>query len=143
MDADALADELRSFGVSVESLSLTAGTVDVTYLTAFPGETVTKREIGRACNALIDLAEQGRWNPQPVEATVIRAPGDVLGWWSVDPAWIDDLVAEELTETEFSTRVLETVVHDVDADAGDGPDTEADQGAGTGPDPEPDQGVDR
>ncbi|WP_096390094.1 hypothetical protein [Halopenitus persicus] len=122
MDADALADELRSYGVSVESIAVEEGTVGVTYLTAFPGETVPKREVGRACNALIDLADEGRWEPQPVEATVVRAPGDVLGWWSLDPAWIDRIVADDLTETEFSTRVVETITHPAPDDGSEGDD---------------------
>ncbi|MFA9517608.1 hypothetical protein ACERIT_10390 [Halopenitus sp. H-Gu1] len=112
MDADALTEELRSYGISVESLSTDDEVLEMTYMTAFPGETVHHPEIGRACNALIELIEDGRWEPTRVEATVERAPGDVLGRWHVEPAWFEQLVDYELSETEFSTRVLETIDHE-------------------------------
>jgi hypothetical protein len=111
MDADALAAELRSYGISVEDLSVDEDALRVTYMTAFPGDTVHHPEIGRACNALIDLQEADRWEPTRVEATVERAPGDVLGRWHVEPEWFERLASYELSETEFSTRVLETIDH--------------------------------
>ncbi|MFC5133287.1 MULTISPECIES: hypothetical protein [Haloferacaceae] len=105
---------LRSYGVSVESIDA-GDPLEVTYMTAFPGREVHRREIGRALNALIDRAESDAWEPVRVEATVIRAPGDPLGTWAAEPAWFEGLLADELTETEFSTRVLETLTH-VDGD---------------------------
>ncbi|MFC6613385.1 hypothetical protein ACFQAS_13390 [Halopenitus salinus] len=111
MDADALAAELRSYGISVEDLSVDEDALRVTYMTAFPGDTVHHPEIGRACNALIDLQEADRWEPTRVEATVERAPGDVLGRWHVEPEWFERLASYELSETEFSTRVVETIDH--------------------------------
>ncbi|MFC5279549.1 hypothetical protein ACFPM1_12395 [Halorubrum rubrum] len=108
---------LRSYGISVESIDV-GDPLEVTYMTAFPGSEVHRREIGRALNALIDRAEADAWDPVRVEATVVRSPGDPLGTWSAEPAWFEDLLADELTETEFSTRVLETLTH-VEGD-GDG-----------------------
>lgn len=99
---------LRSGGVSVERLNR-GETVELTYLTAFPGAEVNRREIGRALNAFIDRAEAGEWEPTPVEATVLRAEGDVSGTWRAEPEWFDALSAGEISETEFSTRVLDTL----------------------------------
>jgi len=106
---------LRSYGISVESVDA-GDPLELTYMTAFPGREVHRREIGRALNALIDRAEAGAWDPVRVEATVVRIPGDPLGSWTAKPGWFDALLAYEISETEFSTRVLETVSH---VDGGD------------------------
>jgi hypothetical protein len=100
--------ELRSNGISVESLDV-GETVSLSYLTAFPGESVDHREMGRVCNTFIDLAADGEWDPVRVEATVLRADDDVLGEWAIRPAWIRALNAYELSETDFSERVLDTL----------------------------------
>ncbi|QLG26150.1 hypothetical protein HUG10_00730 [Halorarum halophilum] len=99
---------LRSNGISVESLSR-GDTLALTYLTAFPGASVNHQEMGRACNTFIELTEEGAWDPVPVEATVVRAPGDVQGRWRLDPDWIRDLGAYRISEEEFSARVLDTL----------------------------------
>jgi hypothetical protein len=101
---------LRSYGISVESVDA-GDPLELTYMTAFPGREVHRREIGRALNALIDRAEAGAWDPVRVESTVVRTPGDPLGSWAAKPDWFDALLAYEISETEFSARVLETVCH--------------------------------
>lgn len=107
-DISGLEGELRSNGISVESLSK-GETVELTYLTAFPGDQVNHQEMGRACNVFIDRADEGEWEPKPVEATVLRADDDVEGTWRIDPEWITGLLEYRLSETEFSTRVLNTL----------------------------------
>jgi len=107
-DLTGLEARLRADGLSVESLS-EGDPLEVTYMTAFPGGSLNEREAGRACVALLDAAEDGEWEPTRVEATVVRSPGDVLGTWHADPEWFEALLADELTETEFSTRVVETI----------------------------------
>ena len=107
---------LRSYGISVESID-GGDPLRVTYMTAFPGREIHRREVGRALNALIDRAEAGAWDPVRVEATVVRAPGDPLGTWAAEPDWFEALLADDLTETAFSTRVLGTLTH-VDDGAG-------------------------
>lgn len=100
--------ELRSNAISVEELDV-GETVSLAYLTAFPGGAVDHGEMGRACNTFIDLADEGEWEPVAVEATVLRADDDVLGEWSIRPEWIRALNAYELSETDFSERVLDTL----------------------------------
>ena len=107
-DISGLEGDLRSNGISVESLSEDE-TVELSYLTAFPGDEVSHQEMGRACNVFIDRADDGDWEPRPVEATVLRAADDVQGTWRIDPEWVTGLNEYRLTETEFSTRVLNTV----------------------------------
>ena len=118
-----LEPELRSYGVSVESID-GGDPLELTYMTAFPGREVHRGEIGRALNALIDRAEADEWEPVRVEGTVVRSPGDVLGTWHAEAEWFEALARYEISETEFSSRVLETVSHEADAgaDPGDSPD---------------------
>ena len=101
---------LRSYGISVEEID-EGDPLDLTYMTAFPGREVHHGEIGRALNALIDEAEADEWEPVRVEGTVVRAPGDVLGTWHAEAEWFEALAAYEISETEFSARVLETLSH--------------------------------
>lgn len=105
-----LEPELRSYGVSVEAID-EGDPLELTYMTAFPGREVHRGEIGRALNALIDQAEADEWEPVRVEGTVVRAPGDVLGTWRAEAEWFEALTSYEISETEFSTRVLETLSH--------------------------------
>ncbi|MBP1923311.1 hypothetical protein J2751_002350 [Halorubrum alkaliphilum] len=106
---------LRSYGISVESID-DGDPLELTYMTAFPGREVHHNEMGRALNALIDRAEADEWDPVRVEATVIRSPGDPLGTWRAEAEWFEALIGYELSETEFSTRVIETLTH-VDGEA--------------------------
>ncbi|QKG93281.1 hypothetical protein HPS36_10530 [Halorubrum salinarum] len=106
-----LEPELRSYGVSVESID-GGDPLELTYMTAFPGREVHRGEIGRALNALIDEAEAGEWDPVRVEGTVVRSPGDVLGTWHAEAEWFEALIGYEISETEFSSRVLETLSHE-------------------------------
>jgi len=134
-DLTGIEAELRSYGVSVESVetvSRAGGTGDgesgdeggadgrdgpdgerevleLEYMTAFPGEHVHHQEMGRALNALIELAEGDDWEPTRVEATVVLAPGTVLGTWHAERDWFEGLLDYRLSETEFSQKVLGTL----------------------------------
>jgi hypothetical protein len=110
---DGLEGELRSNAISVEEIDR-GETIDLTYLTAFPGKRVNHQEMGRACNTFIDLAEADDWSPRRVEATVLRSDDDVLGTWHVEPEWIEGLIQYRLSEEDFSERVLDTLEHDTD-----------------------------
>lgn len=117
--ASRLEETLRGHGISVESVDA-GDPLEITYMTAFPGREVHRKEIGRALNALIDRVEADAWDPVRVEATVVRAPGDPLGEWAAEGAWFEALVAGEISETEFSGRVLDTLTHvDGSDDTGD------------------------
>lgn len=116
---DGLEGELRSNGISVEEVSR-GETLDLTYLTAFPGKRINHQEMGRACNTFIDLADD-EWTPRRVEATVLRADDDVLGTWHIEPQWITKLNEYRISEEDFSERVLDTLSHHTD----DEPEAEA------------------
>lgn len=108
--------ELRSNGISVESLSRD-DPVELTYLTAFPGERVHHPEMGRALNTFIELVEDDRWEPVRVEATVVRSDDDVQGTWHAEPEWFEGVCSYRISETEFSTRVLDTLEETVDEES--------------------------
>ncbi|MEF8781101.1 MAG: hypothetical protein V5A46_10520 [Haloferacaceae archaeon] len=109
-DITGLEGELRSNGISVESFEAN-GTVELTYMTAFPGEELDRGEVGRVCRTFIDLSASDRWDPVRVNATVVRTPGDVMAHWHAEPAWFDGVAGGDLSEVEFSTRVVETITY--------------------------------
>ncbi|MFB6194729.1 MAG: hypothetical protein ABEI80_01035 [Haloplanus sp.] len=109
-DITGLEAELRANGISVERVERGAP-VELTYMTAFPGEEVHHGEMGRALTVFIDLAREGEWNPVRVEATVVRHEDDVQGTWHAEPGWFEGLLAGELSEPDFSERVLGTLAH--------------------------------
>ena len=102
--------ELRSNGIHVESIDADEP-VDLTYMTAFPGEEVDRGEVGRVCSTFIDLYENERWGPARIDATVVRSADDVLAYWHADPEWIEDVAGGELSEVEFSALVVETITY--------------------------------
>ena len=107
-DMTGLEAELRSNGISVERVDR-GETVELVYMTAFPGPTVHHMEMGRALNVFIGLAEAGEWEPKPIEATVVRAEDDVQGTWHAEPEWFEGLLDYRLSEEDFSERVLATL----------------------------------
>lgn len=101
--------ELRSNGISVEEVVQEPSEVELTYVTAFPGDHVDHQEMGRALSTFVDLAEDGEWDPRRVDATVLRFEDDVLGTWYAKPEWFEGLLDYRLSETDFSERVLDTL----------------------------------
>jgi len=99
--------ELRSNAISVEWVDL-GDPIELTYTTAFPGASVNHGEIGRALNTFIDMFEAGT-EPRRVEGTVLRSESDVQGTWHAEAEWFEALADYRISETEFSTRVLETL----------------------------------
>lgn len=99
--------ELRSNAISVETL-VVEDPIELTYLTAFPGESVNHQEMGRALTTFIDLFEEDL-SPRRVEATVLRSDDDVLGTWHAEAEWFEALADYSISEEEFSARVLDTL----------------------------------
>jgi hypothetical protein len=112
MDADELEAELRKARIDVEEIHSVTDPMRITYLTAYPGEEVHHLEVGGMLNNLIELAREDEWEPTRIEATVIRGEDDVLNTWYAEREWFEDLLAYRISETEFSTRVVETLPED-------------------------------
>lgn len=101
--------ELRSNGISVESLDTGDETVELVYLTAFPGESVNHTEIGRALRTFVGRVEADQWEPKRIDATVLRAEGDVQGTWHAEADWFRKYDRYELSDEDFSELVLNTL----------------------------------
>lgn len=99
--------DLRSNAISVERLEL-GDPIELTYTTAFPGESVNHGEIGRALTTFIDLFEDDL-ETRRVEGTVLRSDSDVQGEWHAEAEWFEALADYRISETEFSARVLDTL----------------------------------
>jgi hypothetical protein len=99
--------ELRSNAISVETV-VVADPIELTYVTAFPGESVNHQEMGRALNTFIDLFDD-EGSPQRVDATVLRSDDDVQGTWHARAEWFEALAEYRISEEEFSARVLDTL----------------------------------
>jgi len=89
------ADESERYHVTYESMAADAGTIP-------------HREIGRVINVFRDLHDDD-WAGAEIAGTVLDLEGRERGRWHVEADWLDELHNGELTETEFSGRVIETV----------------------------------
>ncbi|RQG90581.1 hypothetical protein [Natrarchaeobius chitinivorans] len=69
---------------------------------------VTSDEVGTVVRTVLAIADEREWSPGRLSVTSRTTGGDVRGRWHVERAWFDGLSAE-LSEHEFSRRVLETV----------------------------------
>jgi hypothetical protein len=112
MDESELEEELRNFGVDVHDIE-DVDPVELSYITAYPGEEVNHMEMGKVLNAFIDLEEESEWEASRVEATVLRFEDEVMNTWYAKQEWFDGLRNYRISETEFSTRVLETLEEDM------------------------------
>jgi hypothetical protein len=106
--ADRLDARLMNHGVYVTSVERDDRGLHLTYETVAPGDGVPHREVGRVCNFLRDAADDG-WAYADVHATVTSTDGDRRGTWRADADWFRALDRGDLSEVEFSGRVLETI----------------------------------
>jgi hypothetical protein len=107
-----LESRLTSHGVYVQSVDETDTGFAVEY-ESFAGDSegvIPHREVGRVINVFRDLHPDD-WSGSEIEATVTDFDGNKLGTWHVEPAWIDRLHNGDLTEVEFSQKVIETIDH--------------------------------
>jgi hypothetical protein len=112
MDESELEEELRNFGIDVHDIEAVEP-VELSYITAYPGDEVNHMEMGKVLNAFIDLEEANDWDASRVEATVLRFEDEVMNTWYAKGEWFEALRDYRISETEFSTRVLETLEEDL------------------------------
>jgi hypothetical protein len=100
---------LMSKGVYVTDVEQDDG-YELTYESAAADETgaIPHREVGRVINVFRDLHPED-WAGTEIEATVTDFDGTELGRWRVDEDWFAALQAGDLSETEFSQRVIGTI----------------------------------
>lgn len=101
---------LTSHGVYVDEVvdeddgySLTYESVDVDNQGMIP-----HREVGRVINVFRDLHDDD-WSGARIDATVTDLDGRKLGTWYAEAEWIDRLHNDDLSEVEFSQKVIDTI----------------------------------
>ena len=122
LDTEQFEARLTSHGVYVSSVEQDRGrdredernteTIDVEYESIDAGRIgeVPHQEMGRVVNVYRDVADESA----DIEALVTDLDGEPVGTWHVEAEWLDALEAGELSEVDFSGRVLDTIDHDVE-----------------------------
>lgn len=105
-----LENRLMSHGVYVDVFEQTSdGGYYLEYESLYADEgVIPHREVGRVINVFLDLHPDD-WVGADIEAVVTDLEGNPEGDWHVDQAWIDALQAGDLSETEFSEKVVGTL----------------------------------
>jgi hypothetical protein len=105
----ALENRLMGDGIYLERWDREGDDVTLEYETVSPTPAVTSQEVGAVVRTLLAVVDEREgWTPATVRATSTTTDGEVRGTWRVDAAWFDRL-HDDLSEVEFSRRVLETV----------------------------------
>ena len=101
---------LTSHGVYVDEVTETADGYELSYesIAADSESVVPHREVGRVINVFRDLHEDD-WTGADIDALVTDFEGNKKGRWYVEAEWIDELHNGELSEIEFSERVVDTI----------------------------------
>ncbi|GAB3668917.1 hypothetical protein [Halopiger thermotolerans] len=82
--------------------------VRLEYETVAEVDVVTSDEVGAVVRTLLAIADEREWTPGRLEVTSLTTDGDLRGRWRVEAEWFDRL-GDDLSELEFSERVLETI----------------------------------
>ncbi|GAA0223212.1 hypothetical protein ACFFQF_08735 [Haladaptatus pallidirubidus] len=107
LDPDQLEARLMSHGVYVTSLDTDGERIEIEYESIKAGNTgaVPHREVGRVINVVRDLTE----SPRGVRGEVTDLDGEQVGNWRAKAEWLRELENGELSEVDFSERVIETI----------------------------------
>lgn len=109
-----VSNRLTSQGVYLETADRDDDRLALEYETLAPGDGVPHQQIGTVINTFRDVIEQG-WEPTTIVATVRDVDEDSRrGRWRMDEEWLRELEAGELSEVEFSGRVLDTLEEPTD-----------------------------
>jgi hypothetical protein len=104
-----VSSRLVNQGVYFEAANREDDHLEIAYQTISPGDGVPHQQIGQVINAFRDVIDDG-WEPTTIEATVFDVnEGHRRGSWRMEEGWLRALEAGELSEVEFSGRVLDTL----------------------------------
>jgi len=104
-----LESRLTGDGVYLTDFSREDG-LELTYESVAVDDTgvVPHREVGRIIQTVREVFGEG-WRGERVEATATDLDGRELGEWHVEAAWFAALADGELSEVEFSQRVIDSI----------------------------------
>jgi len=98
---------LTSHGVYVDEVERDEGFA-LTYESVDEQGGVPQREVGRVVNVFRDVFGED-WPGERIEATVYDLDGERVGSWHVEPEWLRGLAEGDLSEVEFSRRVVDAI----------------------------------
>lgn len=102
-----LQQRLTSHGVYVDSVEREEG-FSLTYESIGAEGTVPPREVGRVVNVFRDVFGED-WSGERIEGEVYDLDGEYLGSWTVRREWIEGLSNGDLSEVEFSRKVVDSI----------------------------------
>ncbi|MFP9192201.1 hypothetical protein [Natronosalvus vescus] len=104
-----LENRLMSQGVYIEAYESTEGGTRIEYEMVHDAPGVTTHEVSIVVRTVLTIVEERpEWEPGRLEAVSTTTDGAIRGTWFVDASWFEQL-GTELSEVEFSQRVLDTV----------------------------------
>jgi hypothetical protein len=114
LDTEQFEARLTSHGVYVSALDREDGAIDIEYESIDAGRIgeVPHQEMGRVINVYREMVDE----PADIDALVTDLDDEPVGAWYVEAGWLDALEAGQLSEVDFSGRVLDTIDHDVGED---------------------------
>jgi|AntRauTorcE11898_2_1112593.scaffolds.fasta_scaffold00956_4 hypothetical protein len=69
---------------------------------------IPHREVGTVINMFRELHEDD-WQGADIDSVVTDLDGNVLGRWHVEQAWLAALADGELSEVDFSAKVIDSI----------------------------------
>jgi len=114
MDEDrtfALESRLTNHGCYLQSVAVEGDAYRLTYQSAAADQhgEIPHQQVGDVVNDFRKLFDRRDWPVRDVAATVTDLDDERLGVWRADADWFDALEAGEMTEVEFSQRVLDSL----------------------------------
>ncbi|WP_053948049.1 hypothetical protein [Halolamina sediminis] len=114
MDDDrtfALESRLTNHGCYLQSLAVEDGAYELTYQSAAADQhgEIPHQQVGDVVNDFRELFEQRDWPVRNVVATVTDLDDERVGSWRADADWFAALDSGEMSEVEFSQRVLDSL----------------------------------
>lgn len=104
-----LENRLMGEGIYVTECDRGDDALALEYEVVTEASTVTSREVGAVVRTLLAVAdERDDWTPVTLEAVSTTTDGERRGQWRVEAEWFRRL-HDDLSEVDFSRRVLETV----------------------------------
>lgn len=115
-----LESRLMSDGIYVTDVDLPAasasagdehdGSYEVRYESVATVENgvIPHREVGTVINMFRELHEDD-WRGADIDAVVLDLEGNELGRWHVEQSWLAALADGELSEVEFSAKVIDSI----------------------------------
>jgi|GEM_PF-647769 len=102
-----LESRLTGFAVYLTEVSETDDGYELIYesIAADQASAIPHREVGRIVNVFRDITD----DPVEIEATVQNMDGTTLGTWHAPRKWLVALESGELTELEFSEKVVSSI----------------------------------